>query len=196
MLDKLLQAFVIREYGEGENTVYTVAATAKARKILGITEKQKRNNYGLMLDTIDERYYISALVTYIARTLHIEGLLRESKGNGHDASWQKEIIVCNGGGSWKEEFDKYRIEEGGLYVYKPIVKDVEKITDELIENWAQSYDLSFDGEEPRHIYCSGVNDTRIDLVIRRCSVAYSDCTPCYWNSGSNLYITRAKGANR
>ena len=51
-----------------------------------------------------------------------------------------------------------------------IVEREEKITDEIIRIWAEEFDLDYNGEGPRIVYCSTPDDSEhfsFDLSLRR-----------------------------
>jgi len=150
MDEQLLKEFLIIEY-DGN---LIIKPTDKAYKLLGLNEKTKKLRNGAIIDSIDDYYYRIAFLTFLKNNYTINGLVRESSGNSHDASWEKEVIIFNEGGSWKEELDKYKFQEGSTYETKPVVFNEDMISKEIIERWAESYDLSYNGESQRLIYCS------------------------------------------
>ena len=92
-------------------------------------------------------------MTYLASRYRIDGLLRESDGNSHDANWQYEVYIFNTG-YCPEELSSCIIKTGGLYLSATKVLKKEKITEEIIETWSEEYDLDGNGEGQRTVYCS------------------------------------------
>lgn len=95
-MDKnLLKEFIIEEYEKD----FVVYATDEAYRLLGVEVPQPvspvtdytvdRTHYVVIRnvsgDTIDVEYYREAVLTYLASRYRIDGLLRESDGNSHDA---------------------------------------------------------------------------------------------------------------
>ncbi len=150
MNDELLKQFYIGKCGEN----LFITATDEAYKLLGLKEKLKPLKAGMNIDTIDRYYYIYAFVTFLEKNYKINGLIRESRGNSHDADWQEEVTIIDNGGAWKQELDEYRNKKASTFVAKPIIITQNALTKDLIESWAYEYDLSYNGEESRSIYCS------------------------------------------
>lgn len=146
MDENLLKEFWISRCGE----CLVINATDNAYKLLGL--KEKTND--IEINSIDNYYYIIAFVNFLKNNYTINGLVRESRGNSHDASWEKEITIFNEGGCWKEELDAYKIRESSTYEKKPVVINKNIISKEIIEEWAKVYNLSYNGEDERLIYCS------------------------------------------
>ena len=136
----------------GDNLI--IKATDKAYELLGLNEKMKIFANGVVIDTIDDWYYRVALLTFLRSRYNINGLIRESRGNTHDASWIKEITIFNGGNYWKEELNIYKSQKASLYEDKPIVIDKSSISKDIIEEWSREFDLSSNGEAERLVYCS------------------------------------------
>ena len=150
MNDELLKQFYIGKCSEN----LFINATDEAYKLLGLKEKLKSLKSCMNIDTIDRYYYIYAFVTFLAKNYKINGLIRESRGNSHDADWQEEVTIIDNGGAWKQELDEYRNKKASLYVSKPIIITQEVLSKDLLEKWAKEYNLSCNGEESRSIYCS------------------------------------------
>lgn len=163
-MDKnLLKEFIIEEYEKD----FVVYATDEAYRLLGVEVPQPvspvteytvdRTHYVVIRsvsgDTIDVEYYREAVLTYLASRYRIDGLLRESDGNSHDANWQYEVYIFNTG-YCPEELSSYIIKTGGLYLSATEVLKKEKITEEIIETWSEEYDLDGNGEGQRTVYCS------------------------------------------
>lgn len=146
----IFKEFWIANYGGN----LVISATDKAYELLGLNEKTKILKNGKKVDSIDNYYYIVAFLRFLKNNYNINGLIRESKGNSHDSSYEKEIYVFNDGGIFKEEFDKYRTQNSSLYEEKPMVISENALSDNLIEEWAKKYDLSGNGEGKRLIFCS------------------------------------------
>lgn len=193
MNKELLDEFLIKKYGKD----YGVFATDKAYELLGLKEKEIINDWnGAARDTINNWYYRVAFINFLANNYRIDGLVRISRGNSHDANWETEVLIFNNGGAWSEELNLYRTKTGDLYVSKPEVIDKEIITDEIIENWSKEYDLSYNGEDGRFVYCSyndGSNRFCFSfetcyLVATAASKEYSKKVHGY--SGGNIYLKR------
>lgn len=162
-MDKnLLKEFIIEEYEKD----FVVYATDEAYRLLGVdvpqpvspvTDYTVDGTHYVVIpvprDTIDAEYYREAVLTYLASRYRIDGLLRESIGNSHDANWQYEVYIFNTG-YCPEELSSYIIKTDGLYVSATEVLKKEKITEEIIENWSEEYDLDGNGEGQRTVYCS------------------------------------------
>lgn len=163
-MDKnLLKEFIIEEYEKD----FVVYATDEAYRLLGVEVPQPvspvteytvdRTHYVVIRnvsgDTIDVEYYREAVLTYLASRYRIDGLLRESDGNSHDANWQYEVYIFNTG-YCPEELSSCIIKTGGLYLSATRVLKKEKITEEIIETWSEEYDLDGNGEGQRTVYCS------------------------------------------
>lgn len=163
-MDKnLLKEFIIEEYEKD----FVVYATDEAYRLLGVEVPQPvspvteytvdRTHYAVIRnvsgDTIDVEYYREAVLTYLASRYRIDGLLRESDGNSHDANWQYEVYNFNTG-YCPEELSSCIIKTGGLYLSATEVLKKEKITEEIIETWSEEYDLDGNGEGQRTVYCS------------------------------------------
>ena len=146
-MDKnLLKEFIIEEYEKD----FVVYATDEAYRLLGVEVPQPispvteytvdRTHYVVIRnvsgDTIDVEYYREAVLTYLASRYRIDGLLRESDGNSHDANWQYEVYIFNTG-YCPEELSSCIIKTGGLYLSATKVLKKEKITEEIIETWSQ-----------------------------------------------------------
>lgn len=167
MDEKLLKAFGIKETEEG----YEVYAADEAYLLLnsGVPSVGKEH------DTVEDKYYReaalyrAAALTYLASKYRIDGLYRQSNGNGHDASWVSEAYIFNSG--YCPDALSSRIEKGGrAYMSSIIVEREEKITDEIIGIWAEEFDLDYNGEGPRIVYCSAPDDSEhfsFDLSLRR-----------------------------
>lgn len=163
-MDKnLLKEFIIEEYEKD----FVVYATDEAYRLLGVevpqpispvTEYTVDRTHHVVIrnvsgDTIDVEYYREAVLTYLASRYRIDGLLRESDGNSHDANWQYEVYIFNTG-YCPEELSSCIIKTGGLYLSATKVLKKEKITEEIIETWSEEYDLDGNGEGQRTVYCS------------------------------------------
>lgn len=102
-MDKnLLKEFIIEEYEKD----FVVYATDEAYRLLGVevpqpvspvTDYTVDGTHYVVIpvprDTIDAEYYREAVLTYLASRYRIDGLLRESIGNSHDANWQYEVYI-------------------------------------------------------------------------------------------------------
>lgn len=110
-----------------------------------------------------------ALVSYIEteEKMKIDGAIRISGGNNHDATFDTEVIIVNGGGAWKEELDKYRKKSA-------TVKDVEEFSEEIKQEWRFEYDLSCCGEWKRVLYCSSKTCERVSYTFNRVYGSPSD----------------------
>lgn len=162
-MDKnLLKEFIIEEYEKD----FVVYATDEAYRLLGVdvpqpvspvTDYTVDGTHYVVIpvprDTIDAEYYREAVLTYLASRYRIDGLLRESDGNSHDANWQYEVYIFNTG-YCPEELSSCIIKTGGLYLSATEVLKKEKITEEIIETWSEEYDLDGNGEGQRTVYCS------------------------------------------
>ena len=150
MDDNLLNEFLIFNY----NGNLVIRPTDNAYELLGLNEKVEKYDNGAVIDLIDDYYYRVAFLTFLKNNYTISAIVRESKGNSHDASWKKEVTIFNNGGVWQEELDKYKSEESSTYSVKPEIINEEEISKEIIEGWSKKYDLSGNGESQRLIYCS------------------------------------------
>ena len=160
MREELLKEFIIEEYGD---SIYSVIATDKAYKMLGLTDKilpDKRYPF----DSMPIQYYRAAILHWLHKNYTIDGLIRESRGNSHDASWQKEVTIINKEGIWKDKFEKFRNQKPGCYEHVPVIKEIqlEDLTPDMIDKWARTYDKNGDGEEEdgRYVLIAGANNTR------------------------------------
>lgn len=186
-MDKeLLNEFLIRSYGN----CYVVMATDRAYELLGLKEKEEVIPGGRKRDTIFDNYYIIALVNFLSNCFRIDGLLRESNGNSHDASFETEVIVFNKGGMWCDELNSYRIKKGTTYENKPEVIDKEQITNEIIKQWARPYDLSFNGEGKRLIFCSYKNNSVGFCFSVETSYFVGTAASNDYEKITNSYVTR------
>ncbi len=161
MNEELLEEFWIKKH---END-YTILATERVYDLL--REKTDNLSNENTKPVIKTWHYRTAFVNFLLANYHIDGLIRESRGSSHDDSWQKEVIIFNNGGVWSELLNSYRTKSSDTYECKPIVIDEEKITSDIIENWAKDYDCSGNGEEQegRFIFCS-YNDSPSRLCFR------------------------------
>lgn len=196
-MDKqLLDEFLIKKIGDN----YAIFATDKAYELLGLAQKQVLLENGIKKDAIEAHHYIEAFVNFLSNNYCIDGLVRVSRGNSHDASWVSEVQIFNKGGMWAEELNRYRAEKGGTYEEEPIIIDEEKITKEIIQNWAEIFDLSGDGEDGRLVYCSyNDNSARYCFSFEYCyllgtasSTEYSKVENDMY-TGSYICLTRKKG---
>ena len=121
---------------------------------MGVKEKTTRNLNGCVCDTINDQYYRAALINFLSSNYRIDGLIRVSNGNSHDASWESEVMIFNNGGLWHDELNLYRTKQGETYFKEPIIIDKKEITDDLIDSWSDTFDLTGDGEYERLIFCS------------------------------------------
>ena len=104
MQKELLKEFLIEEY---DFQVYGIVATDKAYAMLGLTDKVVIKGK-CPHDAMPIKYYRAALLHWLAKNYTIDGLVRESKGNSHDVSWQKEVVILNKNGIWKDKFEKFQ----------------------------------------------------------------------------------------
>ena len=193
-MDKqLLEEFVIKEIGDN----LIIFATDKAYELLGFTEKQIVLNNGINKDAIEEIYYKEAFVFYLFKRYRIDGLVRVSNGNSHDANWEKEVLIFNKGNVWSEDLNEYRSQESSAYVDAPIIIDKEEFTEDMIQNWIKKYDLSGNGEGRRLIYCSNKNNSAKFLFSFKKSYSLHTPLSLYINSddkniytGSSIYLAK------
>ena len=191
--EELLDEFVIKQFGDN----YCVYATDKAYSLLGYNEKENVLTNGIILDTMSNMYYRLALVNFLKNEYHIDGLIRTSRGNSHDANWQKEVMIFNNGGLWQEELNKYDTNKSSLYENKNSVKRYNEINDKLIEDWVKDYDLSGNGEDTRYAFCS-FNDGsgrfcfafESGYSIGTVNSRKSKKAGCY--TGANIYLKQVK----
>ena len=150
-MDKeLLKEFKIKEYGND----YAIYATDDAYKLLGLERKTQILSNGYIKDSIDIKYYRKALLIFLRNTYCIDGLVRTSRGNNHDASWESEVYIFKEGFYTHELNNLYRNKKTDLYTASPVVLEKDKITDEIIDDWVNEYDLSGNGEDDRMVFCS------------------------------------------
>lgn len=193
LLKDILDEFVIKQFGDD----YFVFATDKAYKMLGYNEKENILTNGIIVDTMNNMYYRLALISFLKSEYRIDGLIRTSRGNSHDANWQKEIMIFNNGGLWQEELDKYDIHKNVLYENENNVKHYNEINDDLIEEWIKDYNLSGNGEDTRYAFCSFSDGSgRFCFAFESCysigtaSSRKSNKSGCY--TGAGIYLKQIK----
>ena len=195
MNQEILSEFLIKKYGDN----YAILATDKAYELLGIKDKQIISPNGWTLDAISDSQYRTAFTTFLSNNYRVDGLLRTSRGNSHDANWKTEVRIINNGGLWSDELNSYREEQSSTYADKPDVIDEEKLTNEIIENWAEDYDLTGDGEDERMVYCSyHDNSGRFCFSFEKCFLIGTAISKEHGKGksgyeGSRIYLRRQKG---
>ena len=191
MKEELLREFIIEEYGFG---IYAVVATDVAYEMLSLTDKIISNKK-YPHDTLPVEYYRAAILHWLVTNYTVDGVVRESKGNSHDSSWQKEIIILNKEGVWKDQFEKFKNQNADCYEKAPIIKEIETLTPELIDEWAKTYDLDGNGEdeEGRYVMLASANNTRYRFHFKHSHVvSTANATKYSWNrsESSRLYSPR------
>ena len=153
MKQELLKEFLIKEHGMAQ--MYTVTATDKAYELLNLSSKTTVK-HKIPIDTIEPRYYIAALLHFLDKNYEIDAIVRTSKGNSHDASWQKEITIFKTDGPWQDKLEKLVNEKSDCYSRKPIIKTESAVTPAIIDSWSKFFDLDGEGEDDngRYILCS------------------------------------------
>lgn len=186
MNKKLLSTFLITRVGDFNSDVFLIRATDKTYELLNLEEKEEILFSGAKIDTIAEHYYRTAMLTFISTKYNIDGLVRISRGNSHDASDETEVIIFKNGGLWAPELNDYRNREGNLYEKKPEVINMKSLSKKLIEIWSQEYNLSGNGERERFIYCS---DSRYKMLFQY-NHTYLYGTPLKRYNFSQIYEPR------
>ena len=160
--DLLKEFFITKLYN-----IYVITASDKAYELLGLENKTIDSNIDKTKGSIPDYYCMVVFLNFLKNNYNINGLVRSSKGNAHDAYFEKEVCIFNGGGVFKEALDKYKTMKLGPYYSTPTIINYDDITEEIIEKWAEEYDLSGDGEDGRFIYCSNSNGVKDVYEVMR-----------------------------
>ncbi len=167
MNQDLLKEFLITQY-DGN---LVISATDYAYHLLGLAEKKRTLKNGMIVDSIPNWYYIVAFLNFLKNNYCIDGLVRVSNGNSHDASFETEVYIFNDGGFFKNELNKYEDREPSLYEDKPVIIKYNKLTEKIIEEYANGFDLTANGEGERLIYCSSADGSaKFIYKIENCSL--------------------------
>ena len=86
---------------------------------------------------------------------------RTARGNSHDENWQDEYTVINNGDSFSDYFKKVSERKQELYLDKPIINQIETLTDSYIMTWCKPFERYSGEESCRYIYARRGQEMRV-----------------------------------
>ena len=152
MNEKLLNEFIIEEYGHG--LIFSVTPTDKAYELLGLNEKVVISCGGYARDTIDKKYYRTALLHFLNNNYTIEAFARTASGNGCNKKEHIELTILDDNKTWKHEIQRLKTTEAGRYNDSPIVREIGELTPEIMSQWGYEYGTCGERIDGRYVLCS------------------------------------------